>query len=106
MKFVCDRCGKKYATAEDPSPGKVYKLKCRACGHLMVVKAQAGTSTTIPALSVAELAGAQAAVPPAPELEIEMGLVGALVVRPTGFAEGTHEALIEQSAIYRGSGTA
>jgi FtsP/CotA-like multicopper oxidase with cupredoxin domain len=25
-----------------------------------------------------------------PELEIEMGLVGTLIVRPTGFAEGTH----------------
>lgn len=27
-----------------------------------------------------------------PELEVEMGLVGALIVRPTGFAEGTHES--------------
>lgn len=26
------------------------------------------------------------------ELQVEMGLVGALIVRPTGFAEGTHEA--------------
>jgi len=26
-----------------------------------------------------------------PELEIEMGLVGTLIVRPTGYAEGTHE---------------
>ncbi|MBK9519899.1 MAG: AgmX/PglI C-terminal domain-containing protein [Anaeromyxobacter sp.] len=72
MKFVCDRCGKKYATAEDPSPGKVYKLKCRACGHLIVVKAQAGTSTTIPALSSSEAAGAVNAAQPPAELEIEI----------------------------------
>ncbi|MGB8930465.1 MAG: AgmX/PglI C-terminal domain-containing protein [Anaeromyxobacteraceae bacterium] len=38
MKFSCDRCGKKYATAETPAPGRVYKLKCKACGHLIVVK--------------------------------------------------------------------
>lgn len=39
MKFACERCGKKYATAEDPAPGRVYKLKCKSCGHLIVVKA-------------------------------------------------------------------
>jgi hypothetical protein len=39
VKFSCERCGKKYATADAPAPGRVYKIKCRACGHLMVVKA-------------------------------------------------------------------
>ena len=43
MKFSCDRCGKKYATADNPAPGRVYKLKCKACGHLIVVKARAPT---------------------------------------------------------------
>ena len=58
MKFTCDRCSKRYATAEDPVPGKVYKIKCRACGHLIVVKSQTGTSTAIPALTEAEFAAA------------------------------------------------
>lgn len=40
-----------------------------------------------------------------PELEIEMGLVGALVVRPTGFAEGTHEAHPERTAYGTPSGS-
>jgi DNA-directed RNA polymerase subunit RPC12/RpoP len=40
VKFSCERCGKKYATAETPAPGRVYKIKCKACGHLMVVKAR------------------------------------------------------------------
>ncbi|MCM2333227.1 MAG: AgmX/PglI C-terminal domain-containing protein [Anaeromyxobacteraceae bacterium] len=71
MKFVCDGCGKKYATAEDPSPGKVYKLKCKACGHLIVVKAVAGTSTAIPALTQSEAAGSSGQ-PTSPELEIEI----------------------------------
>ena len=46
MKFACERCGKKYATAETPAPGRVYKIKCKACGHLIVVKASAGASPT------------------------------------------------------------
>ncbi len=46
MKFACERCGKKYATAETPAPGRVYKIKCKACGHLIVVKATAGGATT------------------------------------------------------------
>jgi outer membrane biosynthesis protein TonB/DNA-directed RNA polymerase subunit RPC12/RpoP len=66
MKFVCDRCGKKYATAEDPAPGKVYKLKCKACGHLIVVKGQAGTMTGIPAITAAEMAMASSAQDPLP----------------------------------------
>ena len=71
MKFVCDRCGKKYATAEDPSPGKVYELKCKACGHLIVVKAQVGTSTAIPAMTSTELGGRPGSRSAELEIEIE-----------------------------------
>jgi DNA-directed RNA polymerase subunit RPC12/RpoP len=39
VKFSCEGCGKKYATAEAPAPGRVYKIRCKACGHLMIVKA-------------------------------------------------------------------
>jgi DNA-directed RNA polymerase subunit RPC12/RpoP len=49
VKFSCGRCGKRYATAETPAPGRVYKIKCKACGHLIVVKASAAevqTATT------------------------------------------------------------
>jgi len=46
VKFSCERCGKKYATAETPAPGRVYKIKCKACGHLIVVKASAGVVAT------------------------------------------------------------
>jgi DNA-directed RNA polymerase subunit RPC12/RpoP len=38
VKFSCERCGKRYATAERPTPGRTYKLKCKACGHLIVVR--------------------------------------------------------------------
>lgn len=46
MKFSCERCGKKYATAEQPVPGRVYKLKCKACGHLVVVRGAVETAAT------------------------------------------------------------
>lgn len=46
MKFSCEACGKKYATAETPAPGRVYKIKCKACGHLIVVKASAASQQT------------------------------------------------------------
>ncbi len=38
MRFSCDRCGKRYATADEPVPGRVYKLPCRRCGHAIVVR--------------------------------------------------------------------
>jgi hypothetical protein len=74
VKFSCERCGKKYATAESPAPGRVYKIRCKACGHLIVVKASAGT----PAAPTTELrpptSGGMPAVdltaPPAPEPEV------------------------------------
>ena len=53
MKFSCDRCGKKYATAEAPAPGRVYKLKCKACGHLIVVKTPAAGPAVTPSPPVA-----------------------------------------------------
>ncbi|WP_193388362.1 zinc-ribbon domain-containing protein, partial [Anaeromyxobacter sp. PSR-1] len=59
MKFSCDRCGKRYATADTPVPGRVYKLKCRACGHVIVLKGPAaGAPPGAPPR--------RAAVPPAP----------------------------------------
>jgi DNA-directed RNA polymerase subunit RPC12/RpoP len=51
VKFSCERCGKKYATAEPPAAGKVYKLKCKGCGHLIVIRVPgtAGATTGTPA---------------------------------------------------------
>lgn len=70
MKFSCERCGKKYATAETPSPGRVYKLKCKACGHLIVVKAPASAAPAQvgqPEPSPAPLMTPPPLPPPAPE---------------------------------------
>ncbi|HET6921531.1 MAG TPA: hypothetical protein VFI16_00155, partial [Anaeromyxobacteraceae bacterium] len=37
VKFTCPRCGKKYASADEPVPGRVYSLTCR-CGTKITVK--------------------------------------------------------------------
>jgi DNA-directed RNA polymerase subunit RPC12/RpoP len=68
VKFSCERCGKKYATADQPVPGRVYKLKCKACGHLIVVKGAAA-------------AGAAPSPERTPDVAVEIGNPEAL--RPT-----------------------
>ncbi len=37
MKFACDRCGKRYASVDEPAAGRVYRIRCR-CGHEIVVR--------------------------------------------------------------------
>jgi hypothetical protein len=67
VKFSCERCGKKYATAETPAPGRVYKLKCKACGHLIVLRISApaiATSEIRPATSPGIAAPAEVSSPP------------------------------------------
>lgn len=41
MRFTCDGCGKRYATADEPVPGRVYKLTCKRCGHVIVLRVPA-----------------------------------------------------------------
>jgi len=38
VKFVCDRCGKRYTSADSPAPGHVYSIPCKACGNRITVK--------------------------------------------------------------------
>jgi hypothetical protein len=37
MRFTCGRCGKRYASTDEPVPGRIYAIGCR-CGHTIVVK--------------------------------------------------------------------
>ncbi|ABS25550.1 hypothetical protein [Anaeromyxobacter sp. Fw109-5] len=37
MKFACDRCAKRYASVDEPAPGRVYRVRCK-CGHVIVVR--------------------------------------------------------------------
>jgi len=44
MRFSCTRCGKRYVTRDVPVPGRIYRLKCKACGELIVVKGGAAAA--------------------------------------------------------------
>lgn len=39
MKFVCDNCKAKYQIGDDKVSGKTVRMKCRKCGHLILVSA-------------------------------------------------------------------
>jgi predicted Zn finger-like uncharacterized protein len=38
MKIVCDSCGTKYSIADDKVRGKVFKIRCKKCSHIIVVR--------------------------------------------------------------------
>src|SRR5262245_14383979 len=44
MKIVCDNCSTKYSIADEKVRGKVFKIKCKKCSHIIVVKGQEGAA--------------------------------------------------------------
>ena len=42
MKIVCGSCGAKYSIADEKVQGKVFKIRCRKCSHVIVVKGDEG----------------------------------------------------------------
>jgi predicted Zn finger-like uncharacterized protein len=56
MKIVCDSCGTKYSISDEKVRGKVFKIRCKKCSHIIVVR---GTNE-------AAAAAAPAAAAPAP----------------------------------------
>jgi predicted Zn finger-like uncharacterized protein len=57
MKIVCGSCGAKYSIADEKVQGKVFKIRCRKCSNVIVVKGSADGS------SVEHLSAADAAEP-------------------------------------------
>lgn len=54
MKFSCSRCGQRYASVDEPEPGRDYRVTCVACGGVLLLGGAA-----FPALPASEPAGAQ-----------------------------------------------
>ena len=44
MKIVCDTCATKYSIADDKVRGKVFKIRCKKCSHIIVVRGQEGAA--------------------------------------------------------------
>jgi predicted Zn finger-like uncharacterized protein len=61
MKIVCDACQAKYSIADDKVQGKAFKIRCKKCNHIIVVKTGGEVSTAAPV--VAEKPKAAAAAP-------------------------------------------
>ena len=38
MRIVCDSCGTKYSISDDKVRGKVFKIRCKKCSHVIVVR--------------------------------------------------------------------
>ncbi len=44
MKIVCDACSAKYSIADDKVKGKVFKIRCKKCSNIIVVRGNAGAA--------------------------------------------------------------
>ena len=38
MKIICDTCGAKYSIADEKVRGKVFKIRCKKCSEIIVVR--------------------------------------------------------------------
>ena len=38
MKIVCESCGAKYSIADDRVAGKIFKIRCKKCSEVIVVR--------------------------------------------------------------------
>ncbi len=49
MKIVCDNCATKYQIADEKVSGKAFKIRCKKCGHVIVVGKNADGTASSPA---------------------------------------------------------
>jgi TonB family protein len=49
MKIVCDACQAKYSISDDKVQGKVFKIRCKKCSNIIVVRGGAGAQEAAPA---------------------------------------------------------
>ena len=65
MKIVCGACARKYSIADEKVQGKVFKIRCRNCSNVIVVKgnSQEGAAEAAPANGLGYGSEAAAAAP-------------------------------------------
>src|SRR3982750_2559507 len=49
MKIVCDACQAKYSISDDKVQGKVFKIRCKKCSNIIVVRGGGGGAEAAPA---------------------------------------------------------
>jgi predicted Zn finger-like uncharacterized protein len=67
MKIVCDACQAKYSIADDKIQGKAFKIRCKKCGHIIVVKTggEGAAASSAPAAASDKLKASSASAPAA-----------------------------------------
>jgi len=58
MKIVCDNCATKYQIADEKVSGKAFKIRCKKCGHVIVVGKNDGSTGAAAGDAPAESAAA------------------------------------------------
>jgi hypothetical protein len=96
MKFSCERCGKRYSTANEPGSGRVYRIPC-PCGNTIILCADVAPAACAPSLAPA----GQAATPPVPP-----PLPGSTRRPAAGSRDATVAAPIGYRALVRAPGAA
>jgi predicted Zn finger-like uncharacterized protein len=54
MKIICDNCATKYSIADEKVRGKVFKIRCKKCSHIIVVRGQDKAEEALPQEDVAK----------------------------------------------------
>ncbi len=49
MRFACEQCQTKYSIADEKVSGKVFKIRCKKCSNIIVVRGGAGAAEAAPA---------------------------------------------------------
>src|SRR5689334_18112766 len=65
MKIVCEACQAKYSISDDKVRGKAFKIRCKKCSHIIVVRSSEGSSSA--QLPVQSDAGATPSAPASSE---------------------------------------
>src|SRR5215475_3806581 len=111
MKIVCDSCGTKYSISDEKVRGKVFKIRCKKCSHIIVVR---GTTDAAAAPAAAAEGGWHLVVDgeqvgPVPEADIrgrfERGEInGDTYVWKEGFADWLKLSAVPELADLVGGG--
>jgi len=90
MKIVCDACQAKYSIADEKIQGKAFKIRCKKCNHIIVVKTAGEGAAATSAAHAAEkpkAAVVPAAAAPAPDQGVWHVVVDGEQVGPLTEAE-------------------
>lgn len=79
MKFLCDNCKAKYQIADEKVTGRKLRMKCRKCGHDIIIQGQGGSAAAIVVDDGATATPSASVRPPAPSAAPRAGRGGSSV---------------------------